>query len=508
MTTDGDVTTTTAPQLETGTSTSNDNIIETTVHDHDDVTSSHLVADDVVGSQVVSQMHKIGEENGTNEHEVEETRRSLDSETEQHGVIDLEKEEKLENESTDELQDKIIMDQEYRSNITLGHENSHDNGNGKVLGGSDEQADYRAGDRSQHKEQPTVTDVKDSVDIELATPNLMGYPDVSYSEKASDATENEVDESDHREVVKDDSSHDDSSDDDVDDFNLQKRHKDKTFSILRLIVSHSKKNHDNTGDIDDDASRDNTDDESDEYDDESYDKEDDKSSPKLGRVVSQLDIIQFKLRPRPTQAPSVLSSPTYTSSFLSPPKYESPTPTINKYHHPDPGMSTVSSIRKSYSRQSPPYDAQLNHLTSDNSRRVSETLEPADHVLMQSPEPHETKGPMNGPVGSVNSEVLPLPNLCRLPAIRGYCFDRLIRWHYDVTSQSCRQFEYSGCGGNMNNFNDLSECMNACHSRGQTSICNDGRFCTNEGIRLFSLKPGTSIVVPVKTHHADCKMRP
>jgi len=54
-------------------------------------------------------------------------------------------------------------------------------------------------------------------------------------------------------------------------------------------------------------------------------------------------------------------------------------------------------------------------------------------------------------------------SLCQLPVVIGFCFNRIQRWYYDVTSGCCRPFFYSGCGGNINNFDDVSNCMRTCH---------------------------------------------
>ncbi len=52
--------------------------------------------------------------------------------------------------------------------------------------------------------------------------------------------------------------------------------------------------------------------------------------------------------------------------------------------------------------------------------------------------------------------------ICGLPPKTGMCEQNLARWHYDIDSGSCREFVYSGCEGNYNNFNTREECESHC----------------------------------------------
>ncbi|XP_064460569.1 kappaPI-actitoxin-Avd3d-like [Ornithodoros turicata] len=58
-------------------------------------------------------------------------------------------------------------------------------------------------------------------------------------------------------------------------------------------------------------------------------------------------------------------------------------------------------------------------------------------------------------------------DVCRLRYDPGPCKMYFPRYYYDLASRSCRQFIYSGCSGNRNNFRTLQECSNAC--RGVTA---------------------------------------
>ena len=51
---------------------------------------------------------------------------------------------------------------------------------------------------------------------------------------------------------------------------------------------------------------------------------------------------------------------------------------------------------------------------------------------------------------------------CKLPAVVGPCDDVVPRWYFSVLSGHCEPFTYGGCGGNANNFPDVSSCRAAC----------------------------------------------
>lgn len=442
---------------------------------HNDVTTSVSVTDDVTArifdGQVVSEMKTSGEPNGTNEFKTGEPNKSLDSGREQTELSDLMKSEIHENKSNDRTHDEVSIDHENNIN-TDGLNNSYINRNEELRNNKLE--DYHSGGELQRQEQSTPEEVNNGKQLETTPPYYkMESPSTPFGREISGVLNHEAEDSDHREVIGDD-----------DDGKLQGHRKDKIFSILRLVVStKGKRLRDTTQDANDDVSRDVTDDDSAEDDDNnSNDEDQDHSSG------SELDIIQLKLKPQPTP----VSSSTHDSLLLSTSQYELPDSAVNSLHQV-PEISTISNVLQSDSRQlsSDPV-AEANRVTSYELGRGLETQTNTDHVQPSAPTPaglQEAQGPRSLPVTGVSNTMLPLSNLCRLPVVSGYCFDRLIRWHYDVTSQCCRQFEYSGCGGNMNNFNDLNECMSACHRPGQTSICDNGLSCmsTIEGICLNSL---------------------
>ena len=48
----------------------------------------------------------------------------------------------------------------------------------------------------------------------------------------------------------------------------------------------------------------------------------------------------------------------------------------------------------------------------------------------------------------------------------GSCFASMPRWYFDKDLKICKQFEYSGCNGNQNNFHTEDSCLSACsHSQ-------------------------------------------
>ncbi|XP_071454258.1 papilin isoform X2 [Hetaerina americana] len=54
-------------------------------------------------------------------------------------------------------------------------------------------------------------------------------------------------------------------------------------------------------------------------------------------------------------------------------------------------------------------------------------------------------------------------DICALPKDMGPCPGSLLRWYYDSTSETCKQFMYGGCQGNPNRFRSEDECRSRCH---------------------------------------------
>ncbi|XP_016046532.1 tissue factor pathway inhibitor isoform X2 [Erinaceus europaeus] len=54
------------------------------------------------------------------------------------------------------------------------------------------------------------------------------------------------------------------------------------------------------------------------------------------------------------------------------------------------------------------------------------------------------------------------PSWCLTPADRGLCQANILRYYYNGTARKCSSFQYSGCGGNENNFTSKKACLQAC----------------------------------------------
>ena len=54
---------------------------------------------------------------------------------------------------------------------------------------------------------------------------------------------------------------------------------------------------------------------------------------------------------------------------------------------------------------------------------------------------------------------------CYLPVKRGRCRTRLPRWYFNYHDNVCKQFNYSGCSGNNNNFKSETFCQSFCPPR-------------------------------------------
>ncbi|NWR66013.1 TFPI2 inhibitor, partial [Bucorvus abyssinicus] len=58
------------------------------------------------------------------------------------------------------------------------------------------------------------------------------------------------------------------------------------------------------------------------------------------------------------------------------------------------------------------------------------------------------------------------PLLCYSPKDEGLCSSSVSRYYYDAKAKSCKEFKYTGCGGNANNFVTESDCYNVCRKAG------------------------------------------
>ncbi|KAL1471362.1 hypothetical protein MTO96_039980 [Rhipicephalus appendiculatus] len=55
-----------------------------------------------------------------------------------------------------------------------------------------------------------------------------------------------------------------------------------------------------------------------------------------------------------------------------------------------------------------------------------------------------------------------MPSYCLRPPQRGPCVGSFERFYFDNSTQSCHPFVYGGCRSNGNNFETYASCMNFC----------------------------------------------
>ncbi|XP_048414329.1 tissue factor pathway inhibitor 2 [Stegostoma tigrinum] len=76
-------------------------------------------------------------------------------------------------------------------------------------------------------------------------------------------------------------------------------------------------------------------------------------------------------------------------------------------------------------------------------------------------------------VSSCQNECKPisaLPSFCTKPKDKGTCAADILRFYFNDEKGICETFDYSGCGGNNNNFISLNECQKICQPRDQKPV--------------------------------------
>ncbi|XP_077775930.1 boophilin-G2-like [Podarcis muralis] len=68
----------------------------------------------------------------------------------------------------------------------------------------------------------------------------------------------------------------------------------------------------------------------------------------------------------------------------------------------------------------------------------------------------------------INPDILKefLLDYCEQPLDMGHCHSAFPRFYYDDRSRTCKPFNYTGCAGNRNNFDEEYECFWACAGNG------------------------------------------
>ena len=56
------------------------------------------------------------------------------------------------------------------------------------------------------------------------------------------------------------------------------------------------------------------------------------------------------------------------------------------------------------------------------------------------------------------------PAVCSLPRAEGSCDQSLPRWYFDYQESRCSPFYYTGCEGNLNQFESEEQCEESCPS--------------------------------------------
>ncbi|XP_036438285.1 kunitz-type protease inhibitor 1b [Colossoma macropomum] len=118
--------------------------------------------------------------------------------------------------------------------------------------------------------------------------------------------------------------------------------------------------------------------------------------------------------------------------------------------------------------------AQCNNLDEENCQRLNKTL---SHLL----EIH------------VNDKKA----RCVDPPATGPCRASMPRWYYDPLNRNCHQFTYGGCGGNKNNFEMKTICMEACEEITENDVFFKGLFERSEQDEHHSGSVATAVILAV-----------
>ncbi|XP_038606436.1 kunitz-type serine protease inhibitor homolog beta-bungarotoxin B6 chain-like [Tachyglossus aculeatus] len=59
-----------------------------------------------------------------------------------------------------------------------------------------------------------------------------------------------------------------------------------------------------------------------------------------------------------------------------------------------------------------------------------------------------------------------IPPICQLPRRKGPCNEERLQFHFNTTTRTCEPFFYGGCGGFLNRFQTEEECLTTCLSHG------------------------------------------
>lgn len=82
--------------------------------------------------------------------------------------------------------------------------------------------------------------------------------------------------------------------------------------------------------------------------------------------------------------------------------------------------------------------------------------------------------------------------VCLMEVDGGHCDGNVLAWHFDRHTEQCRNFTYSGCGGNNNRFVTEEECVSQC-----LWITAEGNHTISTApVHLWGMAPGQCVWAP------------
>ena len=101
--------------------------------------------------------------------------------------------------------------------------------------------------------------------------------------------------------------------------------------------------------------------------------------------------------------------------------------------------------------------SRLERFKSDFKERKLGSLTPSPSLFL-----HQSAITSSSTQAISATEIPNKQSVCHLPKHFGTCLTESIRYFHDPSTNSCRKFRYSGCGGNGNNFLSGEECVRTC----------------------------------------------
>ncbi|KAM8829140.1 protein AMBP-like [Spinachia spinachia] len=86
---------------------------------------------------------------------------------------------------------------------------------------------------------------------------------------------------------------------------------------------------------------------------------------------------------------------------------------------------------------------------------------------------------------------------CKLAPDTGPCYGLFQRYYYNSSSMSCELFDYGGCSGNQNNFENERECLQRCRTEAVCRLPMAAQPCTGQP-RIWVFDSSVGLCVPYK----------